>query len=77
MDAKKAKDDLDAQTKRLRGLIRFSEKMADDLCEAGDAQNSSIMREVVGYLNLAYAKGRLLNASVGGGVIQPQFGGGK
>jgi uncharacterized protein YlxW (UPF0749 family) len=75
MDEKASQKRMDTDTARLRQMIRRYGKLADDLCESGQTEQSAIVREMVGYLNLAFAKGRMIECTVDDGVITPQFGG--
>lgn len=75
MDEKTSQKRMDTDTARLRQMIRRYGRLADDLCESGQAEQSAIVREMVGYLNLAFAKGRMIECTVDDVVITPQFGG--
>ena len=66
---------LDADAGRLRRMIDRYNRMADELCAAGQAQQSANIREMVGHLTMAHAKGRLIDCTLDDGVITPQFGG--
>lgn len=73
--AKKAQDDLDAATRDLRRLMDYAGDSADQLCEAGDNENSARFRKVQGLLTLAYAEGRTIcMADDAGDLIQPLSG---
>ena len=74
--AKKTQDDLDAATKTLRALIKYTERAADEACARGDNDTSAKFRRAQGHLVLAYAEGRTICAPDGnGGMIQPLSGG--
>ena len=68
-------EQIDRDTARLARLIKSVRKYADDLCEAGDSENSARFRRVEGYLTLAYAEGRTVCVQdADGGVIRPLSG---
>jgi len=66
---------LDKDTDRIAGMIKRYGHLADQLCEANKFQESALVREGVGYLNLAMAIGRKAQFDFGGDVIQPKGGG--
>ena len=66
---------LDRDAERLGRLIKSVRKYADDLCKAGDSDNSARFRRVEGYLTLAYAEGRTVCVrNADGGIVRPTSG---
>jgi hypothetical protein len=67
---------LDQDAKALRKMIDYYGGLADSLCEADEAAQSSLVRDAVADLNRALSKGRLISLQIDGVQVAP-LGGGK
>lgn len=64
-----------AEAKQIRATADDLRALADQLCNEGQHEASSLARQMAGHLDIVYGLGRALKFTIGGAEVSPLSGG--